>query len=151
MPGIAARPERNYETEQSAKLSIADTGTSLIAGQTLSSTDDKWLRKIGAEQKLFDGVSVTGSIGETAAGHHQQEPHRGIQAQLVTAAGSGSPLPTKDRALPHIGPDAVKIGSPDGTHFNFRRAGTTALASLCETGEQPMTAIRSEKIESSID
>ena len=68
VPGIAARPERSYQTEQSARLSIADTGTSLTAGQTLSSTDDKWLRKIGAEQKLFDGVSVTGSIGETPLG-----------------------------------------------------------------------------------
>jgi hypothetical protein len=68
VPGIAARPVRNYETEQSAKLNIADTGTSLIAGQTLSSTDDRWLRKIGAEQQLFDGVSVTGSIGETPLG-----------------------------------------------------------------------------------
>lgn len=67
-PGIAARPVRNYETDQLAKLSITDTGTSLIAGQTLSSTDDKWLRKIGAEQKLFDGVSISGSIGETALG-----------------------------------------------------------------------------------
>jgi hypothetical protein len=68
LPGIPGRPVRNYETEQSAKLNIADTGTSLTAGQTLSSTDDKWLRKIGAEQKLFDGVSITGSIGETALG-----------------------------------------------------------------------------------
>jgi len=68
VPGIAGRPARNYETEQSAKLSIADTGTSLIAGQTLSSTDDKRLRKLGAEQKLFDGVSITGSIGETPQG-----------------------------------------------------------------------------------
>ncbi len=68
VPGIVARPERSYQTEQSAKLSIADTGTSLIAGQTLSSSDDKWLRRIGAEQKLFDGVNVTGSIGETPLG-----------------------------------------------------------------------------------
>lgn len=68
VPGIASRPARNYQTEQSAKLSIGDTGTSFIAGQTLSSTDDKWLRKIGAEQKLFDGVSITGSIGETPQG-----------------------------------------------------------------------------------
>ncbi len=68
VPGLAARTERSYQTEQSAKLSIADTGTSLIAGQSLSSTDDKWLRKIGAEQKLFDGVSITGSIGETPLG-----------------------------------------------------------------------------------
>jgi hypothetical protein len=68
VPGIVSRPARNYETDQSAKLSITDTGTSFIAGQTLSTTDDKWLRKIGAEQKLFDGVTISGAIGETAQG-----------------------------------------------------------------------------------
>src|SRR5712671_2016975 len=68
VPGIVGRPVRNYQTEQSAKLSITDTGTSFIAGQTLSSADDKWLRKIGAEQKLFGEVSISGSIGETAQG-----------------------------------------------------------------------------------
>ena len=72
VPGIAGRPI--YQTEQSAKLSVTDTGTSFIAGQTLSSTDDKWLRKIGAEQKLFDGASISG------ARRDQQEPDRGIQA-----------------------------------------------------------------------
>jgi hypothetical protein len=66
VPGIAGRPI--YQTGQSAKLSIADTGTSLIAGQTLSSADDKWLRKVGAEQKLFDGVSISASVGETPLG-----------------------------------------------------------------------------------
>jgi hypothetical protein len=68
VPGIAAHPTRNYETEQSAKLSISETGTSLTAGQTLSSNDDKWLRKFGAEQKLSDGINVSGAIGETAQG-----------------------------------------------------------------------------------
>jgi hypothetical protein len=68
VPGIVSRPVRNYQTDQTAKLSIGDTGTSLIAGQSLSSADDKWLRKIGAEQKLFDGVSISGSVGETAQG-----------------------------------------------------------------------------------
>ena len=68
VPGIVAAPTRNYETDQSAKLSITDTGTSFTAGQSLSSTDDKWLRKIGAEQKLFGGVNMSGSIGETAHG-----------------------------------------------------------------------------------
>jgi hypothetical protein len=52
-----------------------------------------------------------------------------------------------DRAVPNIGRDAVRIGSPDGTTSTFVVRGTTALASNCETGEQPMTAIRSEKIE----
>jgi hypothetical protein len=68
VPGIVSHPARSYETDQSAKLSIADTGTSLIAGQTLSTSDDKWLRKIGAEQKLFDSVTISGSIGETPSG-----------------------------------------------------------------------------------
>ncbi len=68
LPGAAARSTRNYETEQSAKLSIEDIGTSITAGQALSSSDEKWLRKFGAEQKLFEGVSVSGSIGETQQG-----------------------------------------------------------------------------------
>jgi hypothetical protein len=68
VPGIISRPVRNYETDQSAKLSITDTGTSFTAGQTLSTTDDKWLRSIGADQKLFGGVSISGSIGETSLG-----------------------------------------------------------------------------------
>jgi len=68
LPGTAARSTRNYETDQSAKLSIEDTGTSITAGQALSSGDEKWLRKFGAEQKLFDGVSVSGSVGETQQG-----------------------------------------------------------------------------------
>jgi hypothetical protein len=68
VPGIISHPSRSHETEQSAKLSIADTGTSFMAGQTLSTADDKWLRKVGAEQKLFDGVTISGSIGETPSG-----------------------------------------------------------------------------------
>jgi len=68
VPGIIGHPARNYETDQSAKLSIDGTGTSFIAGQTLSTADDKWLRKFGAEQRLFDGVTVSGSIDETASG-----------------------------------------------------------------------------------
>jgi hypothetical protein len=68
VPGIPGRPVRNYQTDQSAKLSITETGTSFIAGQTLSTADDKWLRKIGAEQKLFGDISISGSIGETAVG-----------------------------------------------------------------------------------
>lgn len=57
-----------YATEQSAKLGITDTGTSFSAGQTLSTTDDKWLRKIGAEQKIVGGFNISGSIAETPLG-----------------------------------------------------------------------------------
>jgi len=69
VPGLPSRPTtRNYATDQSASLSLGDSGTSVTAGQTLSSSDDKWLRKVGAEQKLLDGVTVSGSVGETAQG-----------------------------------------------------------------------------------
>lgn len=68
VPGIGGHITRNYETEQSAKVTITDTGTSISAGQSLSTTDDKWLRKLGAEQKLFDNVTVSGSVGETSQG-----------------------------------------------------------------------------------
>ncbi|MHC2624946.1 hypothetical protein ACVIW2_006978 [Bradyrhizobium huanghuaihaiense] len=68
VPGIGGHITRNYETDQTAKVTITDTGTSISAGQTLSTTDDKWLRKLGAEQKLFDNVTVSGSVGETSQG-----------------------------------------------------------------------------------
>lgn len=68
VPGIVGRPSSSYNTDQSAQLSVNDTGTSITAGQTLSASDDKWLRRIGAEQKLFDGVTVSGSVGETPQG-----------------------------------------------------------------------------------
>lgn len=68
VPGIGGRITRNYETDQTAKVTITDTGTSITAGQSLSTTDDKWLRKVGAEQKLFDNVTVSGSVGETSQG-----------------------------------------------------------------------------------
>ncbi|MBV9460834.1 MAG: hypothetical protein JO141_25475, partial [Bradyrhizobium sp.] len=68
VPGMVSRPERTYDTDWSAKVELTETGTSLTAGQTLSTSDDKWLRKVGAEQKLFGGVTISGSIGETAQG-----------------------------------------------------------------------------------
>jgi hypothetical protein len=70
--GLAPAPgtvgHTTYATEQSAKLGISDTGTSFSAGQTLSSGEDKWLRKIGAEQKIVGGFNISGSVAETALG-----------------------------------------------------------------------------------
>jgi len=68
VPGLGGHPARNFETEQSAKLNMTGSGTSVSAGQSLSSADDKWLRKIGAEQKLFGTLSISGSISETPLG-----------------------------------------------------------------------------------
>jgi hypothetical protein len=68
VPGLAGRPAHNYEAQQSAKFNITDTGTSLSAGQSLSTAEDKWLRRIGAEQKIFGGFNISASVAETALG-----------------------------------------------------------------------------------
>ena len=68
LPGAATHGSRSFDTIQSAKLSMGSTGTSLTAGRTLSTGEDKWLHRIGAEQKLLDHVTVSGMIGETAQG-----------------------------------------------------------------------------------
>jgi hypothetical protein len=65
-PGAAGHSM--YGTEQSAKFGITDTGTSISAGQSLSTADDKWLRKIGAEQKIVGGFNISASIAETPLG-----------------------------------------------------------------------------------
>jgi hypothetical protein len=66
--GTIGRPTHSYDTEQTAKLNLNDYGTSFTAGQAFSSTDERWLHSVGAEQKLFGGVSINGTISETAAG-----------------------------------------------------------------------------------
>jgi hypothetical protein len=66
--GSVGRPAQSYDTEQTAKLNLNDYGTSFTAGQTFSSSDDRWLRSVGAEQKLFGGVSINGSISQTVTG-----------------------------------------------------------------------------------
>jgi hypothetical protein len=53
----------------------------------------------------------------------------------MTPALRGFTFSVKDRALPHIGPDAVKIGSPDGGAWNFVVRGTIRARYTRETGE----------------
>jgi hypothetical protein len=68
LTGSSSQENRTLEIERSARFSVNQTGTSLIAGQTLSSTDDKWLGKVGAEQKFLGDVTVTGTVNETLHG-----------------------------------------------------------------------------------
>ncbi|MDR3466742.1 MAG: hypothetical protein P4M07_12420 [Xanthobacteraceae bacterium] len=71
LPAFASpgRPQYNYGADRSAKLQFSQTGTSLIAGQSLSPAEDRWLRSVGAEQSLFGGVNINAMIGETASGN----------------------------------------------------------------------------------
>jgi hypothetical protein len=73
--------QRIYETDQTAKIGIVETGTSFIAGQTHSTTDDKWLRRIAAEQKFFGGLLVTGSVSETPSGFANRSLSAGFKAR----------------------------------------------------------------------
>jgi len=66
--GLGPRTGRSIEVDRSAKLEFRGTGTSLIAGETQSSLDNRWLSRVGAEQKLFGGVSISGTYAQTADG-----------------------------------------------------------------------------------
>lgn len=66
--GGASDSGRNLDLDRSARLKMTDTGMTLLAGQSRSSVDNRWLSRIGAEQKLFGGVSVTGSISQRSDG-----------------------------------------------------------------------------------
>ncbi len=65
---FGATPSHVVDADRSAKLSWSPTGTSFIAGSKLSSTDDRWLNSFGAEQTLFSGISVRGTVSETTTG-----------------------------------------------------------------------------------
>jgi hypothetical protein len=67
-PSALATPSRVYSTDGTARLSIEPTGTTFFTGTSLNSTDEKWRRRVGAEQKLFGGVNVSGSVKETDTG-----------------------------------------------------------------------------------
>jgi hypothetical protein len=67
--GAPPRIQRSYGMDETAKLNFAGSGTSLVAGQSLSTNVDRWLRTVGAEQSLFGGVRVSGTVSETASGN----------------------------------------------------------------------------------
>jgi hypothetical protein len=61
--------QSHWATSQALRFNIAPTDTNVSIGADLSSTDDKWLRTLSAEQKLFGSpFSVTGSVSETPGG-----------------------------------------------------------------------------------
>jgi len=59
---------RIYSSEQTAQITIVPTRTKLSAGCTTSTLDQRWLRTVSAEQELFKGASVVGSVSETTLG-----------------------------------------------------------------------------------
>jgi hypothetical protein len=69
--GTATTPTATeiWSTDRSLRVTLPDSGTSFSAGQSLNSLDDKWLRSLSAEQKIFGGpVSLNGTASETISG-----------------------------------------------------------------------------------
>jgi hypothetical protein len=56
----------HYGADTAAKLNMLTTGTSLSVGTAMSTIDDKWRHSLGAEQNLFGGISVKGTVTESA-------------------------------------------------------------------------------------
>jgi hypothetical protein len=79
LPHVSA-PGQSWASSQALRFNILPTDTSVSVGAGISSTEDKWLRSLSAEQKLFGGpVSVTGSVSETSSGDHSKSLRAGFK------------------------------------------------------------------------
>src|SRR5262249_4392481 len=71
----ATTHNHGWTANQSLRFNVLPTDTSMSLGANISSTDEKWLPSLSAEQKLFGGpFSVTGSVGETPSGEASESP-----------------------------------------------------------------------------
>jgi hypothetical protein len=79
LPHVSA-PGQSWASSQALRFNILPTDTSVSVGAGISSTEEKWLRSLSAEQKLFGGpVSVTGSVSETSAGDRSKSLRAGFK------------------------------------------------------------------------
>jgi hypothetical protein len=68
-PVASVSPSSGAATRNSVSLDIVPTATTLSAGAKLSTTEDRWLRSLEAEQKLFGSpFSITGAVSERTDG-----------------------------------------------------------------------------------
>lgn len=85
VPGIGGHITRNYQTDQIAKVTLNDSGTSITAGQTLSTTDDKWLRSRRRAEAVRQYHRLRFGRRDLAR-HVQQERNCRVQEELVSPA-----------------------------------------------------------------
>jgi hypothetical protein len=80
LPGSAPAAPQSWSSSQAVRFNILPSDTTVSLGASLSSTDEKWLRTLSAEQKLFGGpFSVTGSVSETASGDASKSLRAGFK------------------------------------------------------------------------
>ena len=76
----ATSSARSWASDQALRFNLLPTDTTLSLGAQLSSSDDKWLPTLSAEQKLFGGpVSLTGSVSETPTGETSKSLKAGFK------------------------------------------------------------------------
>ncbi len=59
---------QTWEAKRAVEFDLLRSDTSITAGQQMSSGEDKWLRSLSAEQKIYGPLSITGGIAETSGG-----------------------------------------------------------------------------------
>jgi hypothetical protein len=59
---------QTWETRRAVELDLLSSDTSITAGQHMTSGEEKWLRTLSAEQKIYGPLSITGGIAETSSG-----------------------------------------------------------------------------------
>jgi hypothetical protein len=81
LPNTPAHAQ-GWASSQALRFNVLPTDTTLSVGANISSTDDKWLPTLSAEQKLFGGpFSVTGSVSESAEGETSKSLSAGFKRQ----------------------------------------------------------------------
>jgi hypothetical protein len=80
LPGSASAAPQSWSSSQAVRFNILPTDTTVSFGANVSSADEKWLRTLSAEQKLFGGpFSVTGSVSETPSGEASKSLKAGFK------------------------------------------------------------------------
>ena len=78
----ATTHDHGWSSNQSLRFKVLPTDTSVSLGANISSTDEKWLPSLSAEQKLFGGpFRVTGSVSETPTGETSKSLTAGFKRQ----------------------------------------------------------------------
>ena len=76
----ASGQAHGWASSQALRFNFLPTDTSVSLGADISSNDEKWLRTLSAEQKLFGGpFNVTGSVSETAGGELSKSLRAGFK------------------------------------------------------------------------
>jgi hypothetical protein len=69
LPSAGQPAAQSWASSQAVRFNILPTDTTVSIGADITSTDERWLRTLSAEQKLLGGpLSVTGAVSETASG-----------------------------------------------------------------------------------